>query len=81
MTIARGKIRIYAMNDKERIGARIIELRNELNLKQEELAQMSGLTRSTISKIERGRYNVSLDILSKLVRPLGVKIELVKAAE
>lgn len=40
------------MNDKERIGARIVELRNELNMTQEDLAQKSGLTRSTISKIE-----------------------------
>lgn len=66
------------MSDKERIGARIVELRNELNMTQEDLAQKSGLTRSTISKIEKGKYNVSVDILSKLVRPLGVKIELVK---
>lgn len=66
------------MNDKERIGARIVELRNELNLTQEDLAQMSGLTRSTISKIEKGKYNVSVEVLSKLVRPLGVKLDLVK---
>lgn len=69
------------MNDKERIGARIVELRNELNMTQEDLAQKSGLTRSTISKIEKGRYNASVDILSKLVRPLGAKVELFKVAE
>lgn len=69
------------MNDKERIGARIVELRNELNMTQEDLAQKSGLTRSTISKIEKGRYNASVDILSKLVRPLGAKVELINVAE
>ena len=42
------------MNERERIGARIAELRKSLGMTQEDLAGKCGLQRTTVSKIERG---------------------------
>lgn len=69
------------INDKQRIGEKIVELRNEYNYSQDDLAKLSGFARTTVSKIENGKYNASIDLLSKLVKPLGVKVDLVKSDE
>lgn len=66
------------ISDKKRIGNRIVELRTMLKLSQEDLAQLSGFNRSTISKIEQGKYNASIELISRLVRPLGVELDLVE---
>lgn len=50
-------------------------------LSQVDLAQLSGFARSTVSKIETGKYNVSIELLSKLVKPLGVRVDLVNSDE
>lgn len=70
-----------SISDKQRIGYRIVELRTMQKLSQEDLAQLSGFARSTVSKIETGKYNVSIELLSKLVKPLGVRIDLVNSDE
>lgn len=64
------------MNERERIGARIAELRKSLGMNQEDLAAKCGLQRTTVSKIERGRFSVSVDMLSRICVALGARIEL-----
>lgn len=66
------------MNEKERIGAKIAALREANNLTQEGLALKSGFTRSTISKIEKGKYNASIELVSRLVAPLGYRLDIIK---
>ena len=66
------------MNERERIGARIAELRKSLGMTQEDLAAKCGLQRTTISKIERGRFSVSVDMLSRICGALGARIELIQ---
>lgn len=66
------------MNDRERIGARIAELRKSLGMTQEDLAAKCGLQRTTVSKIERGRFSVSVDMLSRICGALGARIELIQ---
>lgn len=66
------------MNERERIGARIAELRKSLGMTQEDLAAKCGLQRTTVSKIERGRFSVSVDMLSRICGALGAKIELIQ---
>lgn len=66
------------MDDRQRIGKRIAELRAEKGLTQEKLAELSGVGRSHIVRIENGYYSVRLDILTKLGDALGVKIDFVK---
>ena len=41
-----------------------------------ELAEKSGVSYQNITKIENGKYNVSIDILGKLCRALDLKIDL-----
>lgn len=66
------------MNEREIIGARIAELRKSLGMTQEDLAAKCGLQRTTVSKIERGRFSVSVDMLSRICGALGAKIELIQ---
>lgn len=51
------------------------ELRTGLGLRQEDLADVVGVSRQTIISIENGRYNPSLELAWRLSRALGVSIE------
>jgi putative transcriptional regulator len=51
------------------------ELRNELNLTQEELAKQVGVRRETIIFLEKGKYNPSLKLAFKVSRALKSRIE------
>ncbi|MFW9963270.1 MAG: helix-turn-helix transcriptional regulator [Candidatus Sifarchaeia archaeon] len=54
---------------------RMKELRNELNLTQEDLAKQVGVRRETIIFLEKGKYNPSLKLAYKVARALNSKIE------
>lgn len=69
------------MTDEEIIGAKITELRNDKNLTQEELATRAGITRTHLGRIESGKYSSRYGIICNILRALGHKIEIVKAAE
>lgn len=69
------------MGNKEDVGIRISELRNAKGMTQEELAEVSGVDRTNISKIENGIYNVSIAILSKIAAALNCTVELVPDEE
>lgn len=63
--------------DRERIGNRLRELREAQGLTTTQLAEMCGMSHSTISKVENGRWSVSLDLLSRVCEALGAKVEIV----
>ena len=60
--------------DKVNIGHIILKRRNSLSLKQEDLAEMTGVTSKTIYLIESGNGNSSIDTLTKLLDTLGLEI-------
>lgn len=62
------------MDIKEKFGIRLRELRKEKGLSQEELALKSGLNRSYISGIEKGKRNVSLEVMEKLAGAMDIEI-------
>lgn len=64
------------MNHREQIGQRIAQLRKEKGLTILELSEMTGLDNSNIGKIEKGKYNVGIDILGKIADALGVEIKI-----
>lgn len=64
------------MEHRERIGKRIAEIRKEKGYTVRRLAELSGVNYSNIGKIENGRYNVSIDILSKICTALGAEISI-----
>lgn len=51
------------------------ELRKNLNLNQEELGEALGVSRQTISSIENGRYNPSLELAFEISNFLKKTIE------
>lgn len=62
------------MDIKEKFGIRLRTLRKEKGLSQEELALKSGLNRPYISAIEKGKRNVSLEVMEKLAGAMDIEI-------
>ena len=56
--------------------AQIIDVRNRLNMTQEELAQRIGTQKSNISRFESGSYNPTLDFITKIARSLGKEVRI-----
>ena len=64
--------------ERERIGKRIKELREEKKMDAKKLATFVGIDPSNLSKIEQGKHSVGFDILSKIASALGYKIDFIK---
>jgi transcriptional regulator with XRE-family HTH domain len=62
------------MDLNERIGHRLNALRETQKLSLDALAGLSGVSRSNISLIERGRSSASATVLDKLAAALGVTL-------
>lgn len=60
-----------------RIGRQIRTARIGKNLTVRQLAELSGVPFQNITKIENGKYNVSIDILGKLCHALDLKMDLI----
>jgi putative transcriptional regulator len=58
-----------------RLANRLKVARAELNLSQEQLAALAGVTRQTISSIEKGQYNPSTLLALVLARRLNKRVE------
>ena len=54
---------------------RMYEFRKEMNLQQAELAEMVGVRRETIGKLENGKYNPSLKLAMDIARVFGKTVE------
>lgn len=54
---------------------RIEEIRKERGILQEELAKVLGVSRQTISSLERGRYNPSIFLAYNIAAYFGMTIE------
>ena len=57
----------------EIVGARIKTQRDELGLRQEDLAESIGLSRTSVTNIERGRQRLFLDQFAEICRVLKVQ--------
>lgn len=56
------------------VGKRVKELRNNMCISQEELADMVGLDRTYITSVERGKRNISIVNVEKLAKALQVSL-------
>ena len=54
---------------------RLEEMRAECGIRQEELAKALRVSRQTISSLENGRYNPSIQLAFKLARYFGATVE------
>ena len=66
------------MNNREYIGKRVAEIRQAKGLSIRQLAELCGVTAQNITKIEHGKYNVSVDILGKICEALGCRIDIIE---
>ena len=57
------------------LGARLKKARNDRDFTQEQLASLTGLSARHIAKIEKGEVNPSFEVLSTLVKALGVSFD------
>lgn len=63
------------MNDRERIGKRIAEIRKSKGVSQAKLSELTGIAPGNIARIETGRYSTGIDLLSKIADALGYKLD------
>ena len=54
---------------------RIEEIRKAKNIRQEDFARALGVSRQTISSLETGRYNPSIQLAYKIARYFDLAIE------
>ena len=64
-------------NTLELFGKNLVKVRRELGWSQEKLAITSGIGRSYMSGIERGKHNIGLLNICKLADTMGIKPSLV----
>ena len=64
------------MNHRSEIGRQVMELRNKRGLSTRQLAELCGVNYTNIGKIERGAYNVSVDILGRVCDALGARLKI-----
>ena len=60
--------------NKEQIGLRIKLERTKQNLTQEQLAEMSDISSSYLSAIERGKQSISLDYTNRIAEALKIPV-------
>lgn len=63
------------MNDRERIGKRIAEIRKTKGLSQVKLAESAGIDPGHIARIELGKYSTGIDVLSKIAEVFGMVLD------
>ncbi len=64
------------MDLKSKIGLKIKQRRKELRLEQVDLCEMAEIGSTTLSKLEQGRGNITLNSLEKLINVLGLECSL-----
>jgi len=66
----------YLQDCRIKMGESIREIREKKGYNQEQLAKIMKVSRTTISKIENGKFNCSMDYLSKFSFFLGFDLTL-----
>jgi DNA-binding XRE family transcriptional regulator len=69
--IKENSMEVYLRDCRLKMGESIREIREKKGYNQEQLADIMKVSRTTISKIENGKFNCSMDYLSKFSWFLG----------
>ena len=77
MIIATGRIITFYMDNRERIGKRIAQIRMEAGLSQARLSELTGIAPGNIARIETGKYSTGVDLLSKIGDALGYQLDFI----
>ena len=62
------------MNLKKKVGEEIRDRRKSLRMEQIDLQDYSGVGSTTISKLEQGKANITLETLEKIFEVLGLEV-------
>ena len=63
--------------ERQRIGKRIREIREEKKLDIRQVASLCNITEYNLERIEEGRYSVKIDLLAKIAMALGTKLDFI----
>jgi transcriptional regulator with XRE-family HTH domain len=74
LDVTRKKSPAEANIEPQELGKRVKEIRLQQNLTLEEASKLTGLARSTLSKIENEQISPTFSAVSKLVKGLGIDI-------
>lgn len=74
-----GTAQLDALRGNFAISSELLTLRRARRMSQEQLAAVSGINQSEISRIERGAANPTQATLAALAAPLGVRVGFVRA--
>lgn len=58
----------------ELIGKRIAQLRKRNDISQQKFAYEADIERSYLTHVEKGRKNISVNTLDKIIKALGVSV-------
>lgn len=67
--------------ERQRIGQRIAQLRNERGITQQELAERTGMQQGNIARIEAGRYSARFDTLQTIAEAMGLTVDFVAGCQ
>ena len=67
----------FLKENRVKIGAALRVIREKKGYRQDYLAEIMGVDRSTISKIENGKFNCSIDYISKFAWSLKFDFSLI----
>ncbi len=71
----------YIQENRESIGKQIRFLREKKGYSQDDLAALMQVTRSTISKVENGKFAITIDYLVKIAWYLNFNIAVLENQE
>jgi transcriptional regulator with XRE-family HTH domain len=71
----------YIQENREAIGKQIRAFREKKGFSQDELAEIMEVNRSTISKVETGKFAISIDYLVKFAWYLDLDISVLEKQE
>jgi DNA-binding XRE family transcriptional regulator len=60
------------------IGIVLRDIRREQNMTKRQLAELSGLHRNTLRRMESGKYTSGVDKIERVAHALGYELELMK---
>lgn len=68
----------YSKEARARIllATELYNARTKKGLSQQELAKCAKTTQKVVSKIENGEVNVGIDLMLRIVQPLGLKLQI-----
>lgn len=73
---AASKVFQAEVSAQEALGADLADARHAHHITQEDLAELSGVPQSEISRIESGRANPTIETVSRLATALGKRLVL-----